>query len=388
MSHARRLLFVTNFSKYTQRNLQTVRKSKPYRGEFLASSLRLPVAKYGGRQTVTVLAGDGIGPEMMECIKRVFSVSHAPIDFEDIELDSRPGAGDVSMNNAIIAIERNGIALKGNIETKFDDPTVHSRNVELRTRLDLYANVLHCQTVRNVPSRHKDIDIVIIRENTEGEYSGLEHETVPGVVESLKIVTRRNIERIARFAFDYAVNHGRKKVTAVHKANIMKLGDGLFLRVCKEMAQKEYSQLQFEHMIVDNASMQMVARPQQFDLMLMPNLYGNIISNIACGLVGGPGLVSGMNIGDHYAVFETGTRNTGTSLVGKDLANPTAFLRAGVDMLRYLRLNEHAEMIEGAVVRTLEDRQIHTPDLHGQHRTSEFMDSVIADIEEQMKSKH
>uniref|UniRef100_A0A914W712 Isocitrate dehydrogenase [NAD] subunit, mitochondrial n=1 Tax=Plectus sambesii TaxID=2011161 RepID=A0A914W712_9BILA len=388
MSHARRLLFVTNFSKYTQRNLQTVRKSKPYRGEFLASSLRLPVAKYGGRQTVTVLAGDGIGPEMMECIKRVFSVSHAPIDFEDIELDSRPGAGDASMNNAIIAIERNGIALKGNIETKFDDPTVHSRNVELRTRLDLYANVLHCQTVRNVPSRHKDIDIVIIRENTEGEYSGLEHETVPGVVESLKIVTRRNIERIARFAFDYAVNHGRKKVTAVHKANIMKLGDGLFLRVCKEMAQKEYSQLQFEHMIVDNASMQMVARPQQFDLMLMPNLYGNIISNIACGLVGGPGLVSGMNIGDHYAVFETGTRNTGTSLVGKDLANPTAFLRAGVDMLRYLRLNEHAEMIEGAVVRTLEDRQIHTPDLHGSHRTSEFMDSVIADIEEQMKSKH
>jgi len=334
------------------------------------------------------MPGDGIGPEIAASVLAVFEAAKVPINWELHNIGThhvKPGSKDLISPEAIESIVRNRVGLKGPFATPIG--TGHrSLNLTLRKALNLYANVRPARSMKGVKTRYDDVDLVTIRENTEGEYSGLEHETVPGVVESIKIVTRRNIERIARFAFDYAVKYGRKKITAVHKANIQKLGDGLFLRTCQELAKNEYSQLKFEHMIVDNASMQMVARPQQFDLMLMPNLYGNIISNIACGLVGGPGLVSGMNIGEHYAVFETGTRNTGTSLVGKDLANPTAFLRAGVDMLRYLRLEHHADMIEGAVVRTLVDRRIQTPDLGGKHRSSEVVASVIADIEEQMKN--
>ncbi|KAK0400173.1 hypothetical protein QR680_003387 [Steinernema hermaphroditum] len=345
-----------------------------FRSAVLPSN-RGQLARYGGRQTVAVLPGDGIGPEMIKYVREIFDFAHAPVDFEEVPLSSQLQSGEADLDNAIMAIERNGIGLKGNIETKFDDPQFKSRNLELRRRLDLYANVLHCVTVPTIPTRHKGIDIVMIRENTEGEYSGLEHETVPGVVESLKIITKEKIERIARFAFQYAIRHNRKKVTAVHKANIQKLGDGLFLKVASEMAKNEYPEIQFESMIVDNASMQLVSRPQQFDIMLMPNLYGNIISNIACGLVGGPGLVSGINVGENYAVFETGTRNTGTSLAGKDVANPTAFIRAGVDMLRYLNYNAHANLISDALFKALTESRIHTPDVGGNARSSELIDA-------------
>lgn len=262
-------------------------------------------ARYGGRHTVTVLPGDGIGPEMFEIVQKIFTFTNVPVDFEECKIDSKSTNQESDMENAIMSIKRNGVALKGNIETKFDDPNFKARNVELRKRLDLYANVLHCTSIPSVPSRHKGINILMIRENTEGEYSGHEHETVPGVVESLKICTREKLERISRFAFEYALAHNRKRVTAVHKANIQKLGDGLFLKIVEDIAKKEYPSISFDSMIVDNASMQLVSRPQQFDIMLMPNLYGNIISNIACGLVGGPGLVSGMNVGTKYAVFET-----------------------------------------------------------------------------------
>lgn len=262
-------------------------------------------ARYGGRHTVTALPGDGIGPEMIDIVRKIFAFANVPVDFEECQLDSKPSSPESDLDYAIMSIQRNGVAIKGNIETKYDDPIFKSRNVELRRRLDLFANVLHCVSIPTIPTRHKGINIVMIRENTEGEYSGHEHETVHGVVESLKICTREKLERISRFAFDYAIAHNRKKVTAVHKANIQKLADGLFLKVVGEIAEKEYPSITFDSMIVDNASMQLVSRPQQFDIMLMPNLYGNIISNIACGLVGGPGLVSGMNIGDKYAVFET-----------------------------------------------------------------------------------
>ncbi|XGW03514.1 hypothetical protein V3C99_015025 [Haemonchus contortus] len=356
--------------------------------KFRSSVLNSSAAKlnrYGGRHSVTVLPGDGIGPEMLEHVANIFGFAQVPVDFEQVDLSSKPESVD-DLNQAITAIKRNGVALKGNIETKFDDPQFVSRNVELRRQLDLYANVLHCCTIPSVPSRHNNIDMIIIRENTEGEYSGLEHETTPGIVESLKIVTRAKIERISRFAFQYAKKYDRKKVTAVHKANIQKLGDGLFLKVCKEIAENEYPEIKFDAMIVDNASMQLVSRPQQFDIMLMPNLYGNIISNIACGLVGGPGLVSGMNIGDEYAVFETGTRNTGTSLAGKDAANPTAFIRASADMLRYLGLNHHANMISDSLYRTLVEKRLHTPDIGGTAKTSEVVKSVLEFIEEEMEA--
>ncbi|VDO38433.1 unnamed protein product [Haemonchus placei] len=356
--------------------------------KFRSSVLNSSAAKlnrYGGRHSVTVLPGDGIGPEMLEHVANIFGFAQVPVDFEQVDLSSKQESVD-DLNQAITAIKRNGVALKGNIETKFDDPQFVSRNVELRRQLDLYANVLHCCSIPSVPSRHNNIDMIIIRENTEGEYSGLEHETTPGIVESLKIVTRAKIERISRFAFQYAKKYDRKKVTAVHKANIQKLGDGLFLKVCKEIAENEYPEIKFDAMIVDNASMQLVSRPQQFDIMLMPNLYGNIISNIACGLVGGPGLVSGMNIGDEYAVFETGTRNTGTSLAGKDTANPTAFIRASADMLRYLGLNHHANMISDSLYRTLVEKRLHTPDIGGTAKTSEVVKSVLEYIEEEMEA--
>ncbi|KAE9550355.1 hypothetical protein FO519_006438 [Halicephalobus sp. NKZ332] len=643
-------------------------------------SFQIPHAKYGGRHTVTVLPGDGIGPEMLEHVKRIFAFAHVPVDFEVIELDSRD-VSEHALDNAIMAIQRNGVALKGNIETKFDNPESKSRNVELRRRLDLFANVLHCVSIPTVKCKHNDLDIVLIRENTEGEYSGLEHESVKGVVESIKKpkhgltnktyflnfnqiskkrlvlridgknteeyidrsfeffaicllsksslaskillkfnngmiseflpgkeltpgeITSRNIskevkdygitkkiaihlaslhkvdiekipeiserkpfilnnmqlyynkvpekfskkenqekfedyfktknvgkdvselstvieedcrklfclghndlvignllydaeegnvkfidfeyveknfkqadignlftgsveistkadydsgfspegkrnfikmyleefgfsgeelekeveiwmkeitvfeaaahllwsvwalfqaehsphdfdfigyaihrhkiiEKIAKFAFEYAVANNRNKITAVHKANIQKLGDGLFLKVCREMAQKDYPQIQFESMIVDNASMQLVSRPQQFNngVMLMPNLYGNIISNIACGLVGGPGLVSGMNIGEKYAVFETGTRNTGTSLAGKDVANPTAFIRAAIDMLRYLEHDNLADKLSDALLEALTVQKLHTSDIGGNCKASELINGVIENL--------
>ncbi|CAD5210488.1 unnamed protein product [Bursaphelenchus okinawaensis] len=347
-------------------------------------SLKLPItrtphAKYGGRFTVTALPGDGIGPEMLDHVRKIFKFAHIPVNFEELDLSSRDLSND-ALEEAIISVQRNGIAVKGNIETKFDNPEFVSRNVELRRRLDLYANVLHCVTIPSVPTRHTGIDIVLIRENTEGEYSGLEHESCKGVIESLKIVTRKNIERIGKFAFEYALLNNRRKITAVHKANIQKLGDGLFLKVCKELAaEPRYKDIEFDAMIVDNASMQLVSKPQQFSggIMLMPNLYGNIISNIACGLVGGPGLVSGLNIGDNYAVFETGTRNTGTSLVGKDIANPTAFLRAAVDLLRYLELDSYADRLSDAVYHALTVQNVHTPDIGGNNKSSEVINAVL-----------
>ncbi|KAJ1373358.1 hypothetical protein KIN20_035734 [Parelaphostrongylus tenuis] len=345
---------------------------------------RLALCKYGGRHTVTALPGDGIGPEMLEHIRRIFLHCHAPINFEVVQVSSSLGNED--MESALMAIERNGVAIKGNIETKHHDPVFKSRNVELRKRLDLYANILHCVSIPTIPVRHKNIDIVLIRENTEGEYSGLEHETLPGIIESIKLVTRPCIERIARIAFEYSALNERKKVTVVHKANIQKLGDGLFLEVVKQIGKKDYPDIELDAMIVDNACMQLVSRPQQFDVMLMPNLYGNIISNIACGLVGGPGLVSGMNIGEKYAVFETGTRNTGTSLAGKDLANPTAFIRASVDMLRYLNCHYHANLISDALWKALVEQGAHTMDIGGKHKASEVVNMTMENISSMMEA--
>uniref|UniRef100_A0A8R1XU95 Isocitrate dehydrogenase [NAD] subunit, mitochondrial n=1 Tax=Onchocerca volvulus TaxID=6282 RepID=A0A8R1XU95_ONCVO len=345
------------------------------------------LAKYGGRQMVTLLPGDGVGPEMINHVKHIFYHADVPVDFEETRLNSDLTHLDSDMEHALLSTRRNGVALKGNIETKFDIPHFKSRNVELRRRLDLYANVLHCVSIPSIPSRYSDLDILVIRENVEGEYSGLEHEAKKGVVESLKIVTHTNIERIARFAFEYAITYKRKKVTAVHKANIQKLADGLFLRICKEIADNEYPQLQFESMIIDNASMQLVSHPQQFDIILLPNLYGNIISNIACGLIGGPGLVSGVNIGSKYAIFETGTRGSGTSIAGKNIANPTSFIRASVDMLKYLGLDNYANLISDSLFIALTERHMHTADIGGAAKTSEVVDATM-EIMDQLRDKY
>ncbi|CAL8366866.1 unnamed protein product [Lota lota] len=339
-----------------------------------------PPARYGGRHTVTLIPGDGIGPELANHVRELFRFCCVPVDFEVANVDSSLTSED-DINNAIMAIRRNGVALKGNMETNHNlPPSYKSRNNLLRTTLDLYANVMHCQSLPGVKTRHRNIDILIVRENTEGEYSSLEHESVPGVVECLKIITRVKSLRIADFAFQMARENGRRRITAVHKANIMKLGDGLFLECCKEVA-SGYPDIAFDSIIVDNATMQLVSRPQQFDMMVMPNLYGNVVSNVCAGLVGGPGLVPGANHGDDYALFETGTRNTGRSIANRNSANPTAMLLASCLLLDHLKLHAYASMIRSAVLATLSETRLHTADLGGQGSTSDVVKSIRNSIQ-------
>lgn len=383
MSSARSVLSLTKlFHPWAGLKGNTLNVSRPVlcsRRE-KSSSYTPPPAKYGGRHTVTMIPGDGIGPELLSHVRELFRFCCVPVDFEVVKVDSTATSED-DINNAVTAIRRNGVALKGNIETNHKLPPSHkSRNNLLRTSLDLYANVMHCQTLPGVQTRHKDIDIIIIRENTEGEYSSLEHENVSGVVECLKIITRMKSLRIAEYAFKLAREKGRRRVTAVHKANIMKLGDGLFLQCCKEVA-AGYPDITFDSMIVDNTTMQLVSKPQQFDVMVMPNLYGNVVSNVCAGLVGGPGLVPGANYGKDYAVFETATRNTGKSIANTNIANPTATLLAGCLMLDHLKLHDYASIIRKAIHTTLSETQLHTADLGGQGTTSEVVQAIMQEVQ-------
>ncbi|KAH9425911.1 isocitrate dehydrogenase (NAD(+)) 3 non-catalytic subunit gamma [Dermatophagoides pteronyssinus] len=342
-------------------------------------------AKYGGRHMITVLPGDGIGPEMVRYVREMFQVGGFPVDFEEVQLDSH-NEDPENMIEAITSILRNGAAIKGNIETREHSKYFLSRNVELRLRLNLFVNVVHCKSNPGIKTRHKDIDIILIRQNTEGEYSCLEHESVDGVVESLKIVTREKTEQVARYAFDYARSHNRKKLTCVHKANIMKMADGLFLKVCTEIA-KEYPDIEFNNMIIDNCSMQLVSNPNQFDVLLLPNLYGNILTNIACGLVGGPGITSGRNYGPTHAVFETGTRNTGKKVAGKNVANPIAMLNASVDLLDYLQLESCADIVRDAIYKAINIEKLHTLDMGGNAKTSDVVNFIIDEVNSQTKIK-
>jgi isocitrate dehydrogenase (NAD+) len=275
-----------------------------------------------------------------------------------VDIDPNSESND-DLEYAITSIKRNGVAIKGNIETKSEQAGIISRNVGLRNELDLFVNVLHCKSYPSVRCHHENQDLVIIRQNTEGEYAMLEHESVKGVVESMKIITVEASERLSRFAFEFARNNGRKKVTTIHKANIMKLSDGCFLETSKRIA-KEYPDIQHDNMIIDNTCMQLVSKPNQFDVLLTTNLYGSICSNVICGLIGGAGLYSGINYGDHYAVFEPGTRNTGSSIAGKNICNPFAMLNASVDMLRHLGHTQHANAIASAIYDTIVVDKVHT----------------------------
>jgi len=327
---------------------------------------------------VTLLPGDGIGPEMMRHVKTIFKVGGVPIDFEEINLDSM-NENIEKMEEAITSIKRNGIALKGNIETREHSKYFKSRNVELRTRLNLYANIVHIKSQSGVRTRHRNLDLVLIRQNTEGEYSSIEHETVPGVVECLKVVTQKKCDQIARYAFNFAIQNNRKKISCVHKANIMKVSDGLFLNVAREVS-KDYPEIEFEDIIIDNCSMQLVSNPWQFDVLLLPNLYGAVLTNIACGLVGGPGLTSGVNFGDEYAVFETGARNTGKAMAGKNTANPIAVINASADLLQHLELDTYAFKIRRAINKALNEAHVHTSDIKGQYSTTDVVNFITDDI--------
>jgi len=287
---------------------------------------------------------------------------------------------DDLFRESIASLKRNKLGLKGILHTPIARSGHQSFNVALRQELDIYASIVLIKNIPGYQTRHENVDLCIIRENTEGEYSGLEHSSVDGVVESLKIITRAKSERIAKFAFSFALANNRKKVTCIHKANIMKLADGLFRNTFNAVA-KEYPTLEANDMIVDNASMQCVSRPQQFDVMVMPNLYGGILSNVGAALVGGPGLVPGCNMGREVAVFEPGCRHVGLDIKGKDQANPTAMLLSGSMLLRHLGLDDHANRISKAVYDVIAEGAVRTRDMGGQSTTNEFTRAILDKME-------
>ena len=326
---------------------------------------------------VTLIPGEGIGPEVAAATRRVLEAAGMQIDWEELEArtDKNTEAGQLVNQFAVDSVRRNRVALKGPTGTAIAGgaPSV---NVALRKALDLYANLRPVKNLPGVKSRFENVDIVLVRENTEDLYSGLEHEVVPGVVESLKIITERASTRIARFAFEYAKRSGRKKIHAIHKANIMKLGDGLFLKSIRAVA-AQYPEIEYKEMIVDNACMQMVLDPQQFDMLLLPNLYGDVMSDLAAGLVGGLGVVPSGNIGDECAMFEA-VHGTAPDIAGKGLANPTALLMSGIMMLHHLGEHSAAQRVEAAIERVYRENRHVTRDLGGTATTNEFTDAVIA----------
>jgi isocitrate dehydrogenase (NAD+) len=340
-------------------------------------------AKFGGKYTVTLIPGDGIGAEVAESVKTIFKADNVPVEFEQVDVsgvDTGDKHSEELFHESICSLRRNKLGLKGILHTPVSRSGHQSFNVALRQELDIYASIVLIKNIPGYKTRHSNVDLCIIRENTEGEYSGLEHQSVSGVVESLKIITREKSERIAKFAFAFALANNRKKVTCIHKANIMKLTDGLFRNTFKKIAE-EYPTLETNDMIVDNASMQCVSRPQQFDVMVMPNLYGGILSNIGAALIGGPGIVPGCNMGRNVAVFEPGCRHVGLDIKGKDQANPTAMLLSGSMLLRHLGLDEHANRISKAVYEVIGGGLARTRDLGGEASTHEFTRAVLDKME-------
>lgn len=334
-----------------------------------------PATKYGLRYTVSLIPGDGVGKELCRSVQSVFAAARVPVDFEEVHLSGH-SKDSHDLQHAIASLKKNRIGLKGIIYTPTIGPQT-SINVAIRQLLDIYANVVQIRSLPGCSPRYPDIDMIVIRENTEGEYSGLEHQPVPGVVESLKVTTREKSRRIVQFAFDYAVQNGRRKVTCVHKANIMKLTDGLFLRTFLEVAeQNRHTGITAEQMIVDNMAMQLVSRPNQFDVIVTPNLYGNIVSNIGAGLVGSAGLIPGYNIGRDYAIFEPGARHVGRDIEGQNSANPVSMLLSSVFMLRHLGLGEFANSIHDAVMKTMTAGKHLTPDIRGCTTTTDFTTAV------------
>ena len=328
---------------------------------------------------VTLIPGDGIGPEVVDAAVRVVDATGVSIEWERAEggADTFDRTGTALPEATIESIQKNGVGLKGPTATP-SSGGFRSINVELRQRLDLYANFRPAQSVPGTVERFDDVDLLVIRENTEGLYSGLEHVVVPGVVESLRIITERASRRVVHFAFDVARRRGRKKVTAVHKANILKLSDGLFLRVAREVAE-QYSDIEYDECIVDACAMKLVTNPQQFDVLVMENLFGDIISDLCSGLVGGLGLTASGNIGEELAVFEA-VHGSAPDIAGKGIANPTALIRSAALMLEHLGELEAANRIEAAIRKVIAAGEATTGDLGGKANTTEFTDAVIASL--------
>ena len=325
--------------------------------------------------TITLIPGDGIGPEVTEAVVRILKASGVSIDWDShvAGVLAFERTGEALPVELIDSIRKNKVALKGPVTT----PIGHgftSVNVGLRKALDLYANLRPVWNLPGVEARFQGVDLVIVRENTEDLYAGLEHEVVPGVVESLKIITEKASTRIAHFAFKHAKRHGRHKVTSIHKANIMKLSDGLFID-CVRRAAREYIDIKYDERIVDAACMQLVMHPEQFDVLVLPNLYGDIVSDLCAGLVGGLGVVGAANLGSEMAVFEA-VHGSAPDIAGKNLANPTALLLSAVMMLRHIDEGAAADRVMAALGEVLTATKVRTRDLGGTASTLEFADAV------------
>jgi len=321
---------------------------------------------------ITLLPGDGIGPEVTASVVAIIECAGVEVQWDSyfVGAEAVSRFGDPLPQEVLDSILRNKVALKGPVTTPVGTGFT-SINVRLRKTLDLYANLRPVRSMPNIITRFENIDLVVVRENTEDLYSGLEHEVVPGVVESLKIITERASTRIARFAFEYARTHNRKKVTAVHKANIMKMSDGLFLN-CFRKVSGEYPNIQADDKIVDNLCMQLVINPNQFDILLLENLYGDIVSDLAAGLVGGLGVVAGANIGENGAVFEA-VHGSAPDIAGQNKANPLALLQSAVLMLQHIGEMTPARRIQDAIVKVLASGPEHrTRDIGGTGTTSDF----------------
>jgi len=328
---------------------------------------------------ITLIPGDGIGPEVTSAARKVIAAAGVVIDWEIVDA----GAGAIDKfdttlpDETLNSIRKNKVALKGPLTTPIGTG-FRSVNVELRKSLDLYANVRPVRSAMGISVHHQPINMVIFRENTEDLYAGLEQDIAPGVAQSLKIITEKASLRIARSAFSWAEANNRKLVHAVHKANIMKKSDGLFLDCCRRIA-AEFPKITYKEIIVDNCAMQMVMRPHQFDVLVLGNLYGDIISDLAAGLVGGLGVVPGANIGDEYAVFES-VHGSAPDIAGKGIANPMATILSANMMLRHLSESKAADRIQAAIVLFLSEKQYLTPDLGGTATTDEMVEGIISKI--------
>jgi len=333
------------------------------------------------KHTITLIPGDGIGPEIVAATVRIIEATGVDIDWEThiLGAQAQEKYGSTLPESTIESIRRNKVALKGPQMTPIGKGFT-SVNVGLRKALDLYANVRPIKALPNVPCRYPDLDLVVMRENNEDLYAGLEHVVVPGVVESIKIITEKASTRIARYSFEFAKANGRKKVTAVHKANIMKLSDGLFLECFYNVA-KDYPEIESDDKIIDNCCMQLVMRPEQFDMLVLENLYGDIVSDLCAGLIGGLGLAPGSNIGEQGAVFEA-VHGSAPDIAGQGIANPTAVLMSGIMMLRHIGETDAADRAEKAMLAVFAEGKTLTRDLGGTAKTNEFARAIVEKMDQ------
>ncbi|KAI0478631.1 hypothetical protein GGR56DRAFT_331046 [Xylariaceae sp. FL0804] len=333
-----------------------------------------------GRYPVSIIEGDGIGPEISQAVKDIFSAAGTPISWEPVDVTPTLKDGKTTIpSETIESIERNKVALKGPLATPVGKGHV-SLNLTLRRTFNLFANLRPCRSIAGYKTPYDNVDTVLIRENTEGEYSGIEHSVVDGVVQSIKLITREASERVLRFAFQHAQEIGRNKVRVVHKATIMKMSDGLFLRVAREVA-KDFPNIEFDAELLDNTCLKMVTDPLPYNdkVLVMPNLYGDILSDMCAGLIGGLGLTPSGNIGDECSIFEA-VHGSAPDIAGKGLANPTALLLSSMMMLRHMGLNDYANRIEKATFDTLAEGKALTGDLGGKAKTAEFADAIISKL--------